>query len=727
MPSVPHIIELAPPAGPASAVSVPGAVSDFHVNQDGPPSLDLMMVARRLVRGWWVIAVVVALALGAAVVWLRVTPKVYASVATVRVEQERRPLISSGSGAGSGGEDIRSLEMVKTIEQGIVSQNNLRRVVQVLDLGNDATFSADRSEGALMWVLGKKVRAELRRGTRLIDVHVEDTDPQRACRIARALVVEYINATGIEAMEAARLKAGQLRENSDRLAGRIRVAESEIQAYREANRGLPLGKEGSLTAEKVRDLSARLAQVVAERARLEAARAQIQALGSDPDVDAVLKIMGSEAPEDITGLKTALAQKEAEFARLQKRYLPRHPKYIQAQTELDSLRGQFRSLGGRSAAGLAAAAAQSEATERALRLQVTRAENEALAVEKVAGPYRLMEARHASDVESFNALQAQLKLAEVAAAAAPAVLSVSDEPVASQLPSKPNKKLVVGLAGFAGGLAGFGLVLLGALVRRGYDAPEDIERALGLPSLAAIPHTGVTTRSLALLDNPRVERACAPAFRALRSALSLMGRGSEPRSLVFISARSGEGSSFVAANHALSLARQGYRTLLIDGNLHAPSLDHVFFAGRNADGLANYLEGRAAAGQSCRPTHVSELFLLSAGEASRHPSELFDSSKFQLLIEDAGRWFHRVVIDAPALDRANDGLVMGRAADQVVLVVNARTAARSATAAAVRRMGLAGIRPSGFVCNQSTRGASVWQPAAPSVPAATPFSLSLHP
>lgn len=725
MRSAPQIFELAPPAGPAPVAPVFGPMSDsLGSAPEGPPSLDLMMLVRRLVRGWWVIALVMALAIGAAVFWLRVTPKVYESVATVRVEQERRPLLSGGVGSAAGGEDIRSLEMVKTIEQGIVSQNNLRRVVEALNLADDPTFSADRSEGALMWALGKKARAELRRGTRLIDVRVEDTDPSRARRIAQALVDEYIKAVGLEAMQSAEHKAVQIRENSSRLIARIRQIEADLQAYREANRGLPLDKAGNLPADKVRDLSTRLAQVVAERTRMEAARVQITKLGPNPDVDAVLKIMGSEAAEDIVGLKTSLSQKEAEFARLQKRYLPRHPKYIQAQTELDALRRQFNSLGSRAASTLASSAAQSEATERGLREQITRAENEALAVEKVAGHYRLLQSHLASHMESFAALQAQLKLAEVAAAAAPAVVTVADVPIEAQHPSKPNKKLVLAIAGFLGGLAGLGLVLAGALLRGGFDAPEDIERAIGLPALAAIPFTGVTTPSLALLDNPRVERTCAPAFRALRSALSLMGRGEEPRSLVFISARSGEGSSFVAANHALSLARQGYRTLLIDGNLHTPSLDHVFFAGVNADGLANYLEGRAAVGQACRPTHVSELFLLSAGEASRHPSELFDSSKFQLLIEDAGRWFHRVVIDAPSLDRANDGLVMGRAADQVVLVVNARTGTRRATSAAVRRLGLAGLRPAGFVCNQSARGNSVWQPAAP---ASTPFSLSLHP
>lgn len=722
MPAEPKIYEFAaphglPPTGPAGAGGEPAPLPD------GPASLDLHALASRILRGWWIIALTILVFVAAGAAALCVMPRKYESIATVRVEQERRPLLPGSTSASGGGEDIRALEMVKTIEQGIISQSNLRRVLDRHALASDPTFAADRTESGLLWALSKSVSATLRRGTRLIDIRVEDTDPARAQRLAASMVEEYIASTNLEAMAAARDTSVQLRENVDRLAGQIRQGQAAIQEYREQHRGLPLDKELSPPAEKMRDLSTRLAQTGAERTRLEAARQEIAALGPNPDVDAVLKVQGAAAGEDVTTLKSSVARQEAEFARLQQRYGPRHPKYIQAATELSSLRGQLASLGRQSASTLAAASAQLAATERGLREQLSRAESEALAIDRVAGPYRLMLSQLAGDQTSFDALQAQLKLAEVAALAAPAVVTMADEPVQASRPSKPNKKLILALASFAGGTAGLGLVFLGALVRRTFESAGEIESTLRLPALAVIPPTGVSTRSLALLDNPRVERACAHAFRALRTALALTGRGQEAHSIVFLSSRAGEGTSFVAANYALSLARQGYRTLLIDGNLHSPSLDEVFFAGRNADGLANYLEGRAAAGQACRPTHVPELFLLSAGKAAGHPSELFGGRKFQLLLEDSGRWFHRVVIDAPALDQANDGLVMACQAGQTVLVVNGRTASRRATVDGLRRLSLAGVRPAGFVGNESARGTSVWQPSAQ---ARAPRSCSLH-
>lgn len=702
-----QIAPLTPPLLPPGAVLVagpdPGAAE--------ADSLDIGAFLARLARQWWVIALTTFLALGAAVAYLKITPKKYESTATLRVEQERKPLLPTGQ-TGGGGEDIRALEMLKTIEQGLTSQNNLRRVVEVNNLAAAPSFAAGPSSADLIWALSKRTKAELRRGTRLIDVRVEDTDPERARLLAASIVDEYIAATNEEAKKEASAQAQQLRENAVRLEKQIAETNAKLQQYRETHRGLPLEKGDSLADDKVKDLSARLAQAAAERTRLEAARKEIATLGPRADVDAILKVQGAAASEDITALKSAIAQKEAEFARLRERYLPKHPKYLQAHTELASLRKQLEGVGRQSTVSLAASIAHLANTEKALRAQLEKAQAEALEASRVAGPYQVLTAQLQSGQESFNAVQAQLKIAEVAALAAPDALSLADAPVAATAPSKPNKKLVAGLAGFLGMSAGTGLALLGMMVRRRFDSAEAAEKALKLPSLAIVPRAEGAERKGGMLDNLRAENACTEAFRTLRTALSMMGRGSAARSTLFISAQGGEGTSYVAAGYAVSLAKQGYRTLLIDGNLRHPQLDDAFFGGRNPSGLATYLEGRAPAGQACRPTHVPELFLLSAGQASINPSELLSGKKLRLLLDDAQRWFHRVVIDASALTESNDGMVMAREVDHTVFVVNSRRSRPSLAVQCARRLSLSGVRPVGFVLNEAPAGAAVWQPAA---------------
>lgn len=698
-----QIAPATPPMLPLGTVLVAGPES----GSVEPDSLDIGGFLARLLRYWWLIGLTTALALGAAFAYLKITPKKYESTATLRVEQEKKPLLSTGE--TGGGEDIRALEMLKTIEQGLISQNNLRRVVEQNNLAAEPAFARSQSGADLIDALAKRTRSELRRGTRLIDVRVEDTDPERARLLSASLVEEYITATSEEAKRTAGEQARQLRENAVRLEKQIADTNARLQTYREAHRGLSLDKDGSLADDKVKDLSARLAQATAERTRMEAARKEITALGPQADVDAILKVQGAAAGGDITTLKSSIAQKEAEFARLRERYLPAHPKYIQAQTELESLRRQLAGEGRQSIATLGASIAHLVNTEKGLREQLEKAQAEALEVSRVAGPYHLMVAQLQGDQESFNAVQAQLKLAEVAALAAPASLSIADTPVAATAPSKPNKKLVAALAGFMGLSTGAGLALLGMMARRRFDSAEAVEKALKLPSLAIVPRVDGGT---AMLDHFKAENACTEAFRTLRTALSMMGRGSSARSTLFISAEGKEGTSFVATGYAVSLARQGYRTLLIDGNLRNPRLDAAFFGSRNPNGLATYLEGRAAAGQACRPTHVPELFLLSAGEASINPSELLSGKKLRLLLDDAQRWFHRVVIDASALTESNDGMVMAREVDHTVFVVNSRHSRPGLSVQCARRLSLSGVRPVGFVLNEAPAGAAVWQPTA---------------
>src|SRR6202011_2757631 len=68
----------------------------------------------------------------------------------------------------------------------------------------------------------------------------------------------------------------------------------------------------------------------------------------------------------------------------------------------------------------------------------------------------------------------------------------------------------------------------------------------------------------------------AESFRNLRAALSLLGPEAERKTFLFTSALPNEGKSFTSANYALSLAQQGHRVLLLDGDLRRPSLHKIF-------------------------------------------------------------------------------------------------------------------------------------------------------
>ncbi|PYK03591.1 MAG: hypothetical protein DME66_11705, partial [Verrucomicrobia bacterium] len=55
-----------------------------------------------------------------------------------------------------------------------------------------------------------------------------------------------------------------------------------------------------------------------------------------------------------------------------------------------------------------------------------------------------------------------------------------------------------------------------------------------------------------------------------------LGPEVERKISLFTSALPNEGKSFTSANYSLALAQQGYRVLLIDGDLRRPNMHRIF-------------------------------------------------------------------------------------------------------------------------------------------------------
>lgn len=177
----------------------------------------------------------------------------------------------------------------------------------------------------------------------------------------------------------------------------------------------------------------------------------------------------------------------------------------------------------------------------------------------------------------------------------------------------------------------------------------------------------VTREELVVASAPGSQHA--EQFRALRNSLVALNPDHAPRTVVLTSALRGEGKTTATLNLAFALAETpGAKVLVIDANLHAPSVEEYLGVARG-QGLSELLGGRLSPDQAIRPTALNGVSFIGPGSTPAKPSELLASERMKTLLRTLKQRFNYVLIDTPETTTTSDAAVLAAMADGVVLVV----------------------------------------------------------
>jgi polysaccharide biosynthesis transport protein len=668
------------------------------------PVVDFAGMWQAVKRRWWVpVSTGALLTVGVAALMLKL-PKFYTATALLAVDQQKTNYLP---GESFKVEDLKSLEILKSIEREIVSQGVLLKVANRHGLREDAVFAPPKKTGLpyaddeVVLRLGKRVRSSLDKGTRLISIAVDDTNPQRAKEICESILGEATRQSSDETSQTAQLARRTLMEEKARIESKLAANQKAVDDFRARFPTLPLEEnQNDLKTNTVEDglRAASSAEAAAknEAARIENSVRQIEAAGGK--IDALLRLTEIGQREDVASLKRSLGEKQAAFVVIDAEYGPKHPRHRQAVDEINETQAQLSSTIGRAVANMNSRLEKARQDVAALTQELNRRKNENLEFAKVSGEFRTLVSQLKAERANYDRVISRLNDAEVNSATGASILRIVDAPLKPSSPSKPSRLLMTAAGGFFGFSAGLGLVLLLHFMDRTLRSIQAGENLLHLPGLAALPQDEAPDLKGGLLHQRTDAAPQMEAFRSLRTALSILGKGAAARTYLFTSAREGEGTSYTAMNFAVSLAHQGYRTLLIDANLRHPTLDSVFLPQRPATGLADHLTGQGVRDASaCQKTDVPSLYLFAAGTTTRHPSEVLNEQAFALLMQDAAKWFHKIVIDTPPVGVVTDALPLARHTDTVCLVVRAASTPRAEVKRAANKLAMAGARPAGFI------------------------------
>ncbi len=630
-----------------------------------------------------------------------------------------------------------------------------------------ATTFTPLEEGLGRAIVGM-VKPAIRRGTRLIDLYVTHPDPAMAQRLTEAIGREYIRNSIERRTSLSEEALRYLLQEEERLKANLRKSEAAVAEYKAKNPdALQLGGgtaatgsqqgsgsgagggRGGLVEDNLQDLNGKLIAAKTDQLRLEGELEQVQQAGDK--IDALLKIPSISAAGMVTEARRNATQMEAAMTTYALRYKDKHPKMIAAKAALAEAKEKLRQTVMAQPAILRNTIEQIKATEASLQNALHNQQGVAVVLNRTAIGYQELARQAETDRALYESVLRQIKdtnLTKDVKMNAVTVIEHSPLPTSPVSP-RPSRTIALGLLG--GLAAGLAFIFGADALDRSIKTVDQAETTLGLPVFAAVPDTTdegpvsrLKRRSKAFGgSNYRVvvetpESPAAEAFRNLRAALSLLGPEAERKVSLFTSAVPSEGKSFTSANYALVLAQQGYRVLLIDGDLRRPNMHKIFrFPEANirnnsdedtAPGVTDCLVGDTNLASAARQIPAGEiqlvdedieltgkiltatggqLYVLAGGRRAPNPAEILAGPFFGQLIAEAARLFDRVVIDSAPILAVSDTLLMTPHAQTVCIVVQAAKTPRPAVRRAIMLLAKSGIRPAGLILNRLRRSRGV--------------------
>lgn len=648
----------------------------------GFPTLDLGRLAGVVWKRLWLAMMIAAAFVGLAIAYVLTATKIYESSAVIYVDPKNEGAVFEGL-KGVRQASWESLDALKSMAEGIRNGTVILRVVEQLKLREDPGFLKPKaggySDAELVEIISKRVRADLRRGTRLIDVSVRDRSPERARAMTAAFIEEFQELIREQNRGSAEKSRATLETEAANQLARVHEAEEKLQAFRRENADVPLDENRDLTSTKLEDLDRLLSSAENDVLLRRAEYDQYQTIPRE-EIERVFEIGEYGSQEHVQKLILSRNQKRAEFVRIKDQFQPNHPTYQAYEGDLRGLEEEVRSVALGIGESIEKGYTRAVDHEKKLRETVQTQKLKLIEVDGIMKEFRTLLRSVEAASSTYERLLDRINDTDVTQGIDETVVRTFSEPLVPSKPVSPKKTLTVAAAGVFGTMIGLAVVLGIGLLDRKLHSRRQVESTLGLAVLSEVPRALDGKRALGetLFVTRDPSSLVSEGIRSLRTSLSAYA----PRSVLITSASPDEGKSFCAANLAVLQANMGYRTLLVDADFRKPRMASIF-----VDPMRGTPAPGAVAAQGlCQETAYKNLYLISCGRFASDTGEPMSGEIFARMLHEAYASFDCVIIDTSPINAVSDGLTYSRHADAVVLVVRAGETKADAAKQAVREL-----------------------------------------
>ncbi len=559
---------------------------------------------------------------------------------------------------------------------------------QSVDLDEDLTGD---QQSVVNGFMGRLSVSPVRR-TKLVKISYMSADPDFAAKVANTVGQQYIESYLDAKLERTETAATFLTKRLGELKNTLDGSKARLIAFKEANGLVDVdGSVGRLNEQQLLLATAELAEARSELSRQRSIYNEVQSLRGRTDL--LESIPAIQADPLVQRTKIDQGQAQRQLDELLNRYGERHPRVVDAKSQLATLNLNLEGQVGRVVGAIASdyQLAQSRVGAIEAKLSTGKQEIQAIGSKK----FELDELQNEVDTNQsiYDAFYNQITQAKSADGLESANARISDYAVASGHPVKPKKQLIIALAALASLILSMLMAFLYEQMDDTIKSTGDVETKLGQRMLGIIPliKSGILNQDDSRPVNPALLAESAQELKGkkkesihkffeavdtARTAICLAD-GDEDRKVIMVtSSKPGEGKSTTSLNLAYSLSKIE-RVLLIDCDLRKPTVAKSVIADakRRAmqPGLSELIAGTAQAKQCIiRGAFDQHLDVLPAGQLPERPLELISSAKFRNIIKSLSNHYDRIVLDCAPIQAVSDAMVLSKVSDAVVYCVEAQ-------------------------------------------------------
>jgi tyrosine-protein kinase len=233
---------------------------------------------------------------------------------------------------------------------------------------------------------------------------------------------------------------------------------------------------------------------------------------------------------------------------------------------------------------------------------------------------------------------------------------------------KPTTRRNVMLGAVFGVLLGLALAAIAHALDTRTKTVRSLEEQLGVPLLGRIP---APSGNGALVMRSDPSSIHAEAYRLVRANLDFVNRAPGARVIMTTSALEGEGKSTTISNLAVAYAREGKRVIVVDLDLHRPTIARLFDVAPSP-GVVEAAYGRVSLDRALHRVHGdargSSLQVIPASPPQGDVGEFTASGELRRLFEELRSRADLIFVDAPPLLVSSDAITLGAMVDGIVLV-----------------------------------------------------------